>query len=292
MNEAKAVLIAGPTASGKSDFAFRLAQEKNGTIINADSMQVYAELRLLTARPGVDEEARVPHALYGHIPSREAYSVARFLEDAAEAVAAARAAGRAPIVVGGTGLYFNALLRGLSPVPPIDADVRARWRAEAERVGAVALHEVLAFRDPVMAARLTPSDTQRIVRALEVFEQTGRSLADWQQEQGTPMLDPKQCELFVLDVDREQLHARADARFDGMMAAGALDEVRALADLTLPPSLPAMRAIGVAPLLQALRADLPLADAVAIAKRDTRRYIKRQQTWLKKHMITWKHIKT
>lgn len=292
LKEAKTILIAGPTASGKSDFALRLAQERRGTIINADSMQVYVELRLLTARPGADEEARVPHALYGHVPSRDAYSVARFLDDAAVAIARARAEGRVPIIVGGTGLYFNALLQGLSPIPVIDDDVRARWRNEADRVGAPALHCVLADRDSVMAARLTPSDTQRIVRALEVIDQTGRSLAEWQEEQGTPVLDADTCEKFVIEVDRDELHARADARFDRIMAAGALDEVRTLRELGLPSSLPAMRAIGVAPLLRALGGALPIADAVAAAKGDTRRYIKRQQTWLKRHMITWNRIKT
>jgi len=239
------ILIAGPTASGKSALALAIAERTGGEIINADSMQVYRELRILTARPPLEDEARVPHALYGFVPASEAYSAGRFVRDAAPAIAKAQSAGRRPVVVGGTGLYFKALLEGLSPIPDISPEIRAHWRGEGERRGAGALHGELAARDPVMASRLAPTDLQRIVRALEVFAQTGRSLAEWQSLRGEPVIAEADAVCLSVSGDRAELHARADARFERMMREGALDEVRALSLLQLNADLPAMRAIGV-----------------------------------------------
>ena len=196
---AKAILIAGPTASGKSALALAIAERVGGVIINADSMQVYRELRILSARPTPEEEKRVPHKLYGFVPASEAYSAGRFVRDAAEAIAAARSEGRRPIIVGGTGLYFKALLEGLSPIPRIDDAIRDHWRSEAARRGAAALHRELAQRDATMAARLAPADTQRVVRALEVLEQTGRSLAEWQMDRSPPVVDEAQTVELLLN---------------------------------------------------------------------------------------------
>jgi tRNA dimethylallyltransferase len=289
-SSAAPILIAGPTASGKSALALAIAEHVGGVVINADSMQVYRELRILSARPTADEEARVPHALYGFVPAAEAYSTGRYAADAAAAIAKARDQGRRPVVVGGTGLYFKALLEGLSPIPPIDDAVRRHWRAEADRRGAADLHRELMARDAQMAARLAPADTQRIVRALEVIEQTGRSLADWQKQPGAPIIEEAETFRLLVTLDRAELHARADARFDRMIAEGAIEEARALAALNLDPTLPAMRAIGVRPLLSAARGEATLEAAVEAAKLETRQYIKRQETWLRRHMITWKNI--
>ncbi len=249
----RVILIAGPTASGKSGFALRLAEDIGGTVINADSMQVYRELSIITARPTAEEMARVPHLLYGFVPSAEPYSVGRFLEDVAGAIAHTRSQGRVPIVVGGTGLYFKALLEGLSPLPPIDPEIRAHLRARAEQVGAVALHAELAERDPQGAGRLMPTDKQRIVRALEVLESTGRTLGDWQKLPGTPVVADGDAVRLLLVCDRAQLMQRIDARFEAMLAAGVLDEVRDFARLGLSEELPAVRAHGVRPLMAHLR---------------------------------------
>jgi tRNA dimethylallyltransferase len=286
------ILIAGPTASGKSALALAVAEHVGGVIINADSMQVYRELRILSARPGADEEARVPHALYGFVPAAEAYSTGRFVKDAAAVIAEARNDGRRPVIVGGTGLYFKALLEGLSPIPQIDDAIRNHWRAEAERRGAADLHRELMARDELMAARLAPGDTQRIVRALEVIEQTGKSLADWQRQPGTPIVEEAKTIRLLATLDRAELHTRADARFDRMIAEGALEEARALADLNLDPALPAMRAIGVRPLVSAARGETSLEAAAAAAKMETRQYVKRQETWLRRNMSSWRLVDT
>ncbi len=291
-HDLRPILIAGPTASGKSALAMALAQHFGGTIINADSMQVYAELRILTARPSVVDEAQLPHLLYGHVPAREAYSAGRYINDAKQAIADARAAGRRPVIVGGTGLYFKALLEGLSPVPPIPDEVRNRWRTLQAEHGAYALWTVLMSNDPEMALRLDQNDSQRIVRALEVHEATGRSLADWQRTPGVPLISPEEAVKLVIMPDRDVLYARAETRFDAMMAAGAGGEAAALAALQLDPALPAMRALGVAPLIAAARGELALGAAVIAAKAETRQYIKRQSTWIKSKMIAWKHIAT
>ncbi len=286
----RTILIAGPTASGKSRLALRLAEELSGTVINADSMQVYRELRVLTARPTPEEEARVPHALYGFVSGAEAYSAGRYAADAAWAIGEARARGRIPIVVGGTGLYFQALLEGLSPVPPIDPAVRARWRAEAMGRPAPELHALLARRDPTMAARLMPTDRQRIVRAFEVLESTGRSLADWQRESGAPVLEEAATERLLVLPERAAINAAIEARFDAMLAGGALAEVEGLLRLGLSWELPVMRALGVAALAAHLAGRATLAEAAAAAKTETRQYAKRQATWLKSKMKSWKQL--
>jgi tRNA dimethylallyltransferase len=280
------LLIAGPTASGKSALAVAIAREVGGVVINADSMQVYAELRVLTARPSDDELAQAPHALYGHVTARRAYSVALWLRDVEAALGEAVARRQVPIIVGGTGLYFKALLEGLSPIPEIPADVRTHWRAEGARVGAEPLHRLLGERDPVMAARLAPGDTQRIVRALEVLEATGLSLAQWQSVPGTPLIDAERTRKIVVMPEREALYARADARFDLMMRSGALDEVRGLAAMDLDPALPVIGALGVRSLMAHL-AGGALEEAVAAGKLETRHFIKRQQTWARRYMAGW-----
>ncbi|MGQ0673455.1 MAG: tRNA (adenosine(37)-N6)-dimethylallyltransferase MiaA [Hyphomicrobium sp.] len=286
----KTILIAGPTASGKSALAMALAEHIGGRIVNADSMQVYCELSVLTARPSPDDERRVPHALYGFVPASEPYSVGRFTRDAAVAIAEARSEGQVPIIVGGTGLYFKTLLEGLSPVPAIPEDVRRHWRTEAVRLGPDQLHAELAVRDPLMASRLRPSDPQRVVRALEVIEGTGRSLGEWQRLPGIPVVGEADTVRYVLQVEGEELQHRADLRFDAMLRAGALGEVRTLAALDLDPELPAMRALGVRPLMRHLAGESDLAEAAAAAKAETWQYIRRQRTWLRRNMMTWKAI--
>lgn len=292
MTRPAAILIAGATASGKSGLALALAERLDGVVINADSMQVYRELRLLTARPSAAEEARAPHALYGFVPGAEAYSAGRYAVDAAAAIAAARVAGRLPIITGGTGLYFKVLLEGLSPVPPVDPEVRAYWREEAAVRPAPELHALLAERDAAMAARLMPTDPQRIVRALEVLESTGVSLADWQRTPGEPLLLAESTYKLLVEPDRDSHGAAIDARFDAMLAGGALEEVRALAALGLSSELPVMRALGVAPLLAHLAGKLSLAEAAEAAKRDTRQYAKRQRTWHRRNMSAWNAVQT
>ena len=281
------ILIAGPTASGKSALALQLAGERNGIIVNADSMQVYRELAVITARPALAEEALAAHALYGHVPASEAYSVARWIDDVRLVLGDARAAHQTPIIVGGTGLYFKALMEGLSPVPGIPPEIRERWRAEAKAQGAVHLHAILSARDPSMGARLAPNDAQRVTRALEVLDATGRSLSHWQAVPGKPLLRLEDIERRLVMPSREVLYERCDHRFDQMMAAGALHEVRALGALGLDPSLPAMRAIGVRPLLRHLAGEIDLDAAVAAGKLETRHYVKRQETWAKRFMIAW-----
>jgi tRNA dimethylallyltransferase len=286
----RAILIAGPTAGGKSALALRLAEQLRGVVVNADSMQVYRELAILTARPTPQEEARAPHALYGFVGGAEPYSAGRYAADAAQAIATAGAHGQVPIIVGGTGLYFKVLLEGLSPVPAADPAVRAHWRAEAARRPAPQLHAILARRDPAMAARLMPTDPQRIVRALEVLESTGRSLADWQREPGRPVLAGHAVARLLVLPDRGALAAAIGARLDAMLAAGALAEVQSLLRLGLSDELPVMRALGVAPFAAHLAGKLPLDAALEAAKAETRQYAKRQLTWLRRNMISWTTI--
>jgi tRNA dimethylallyltransferase len=286
----EAILIAGPTASGKSSAAVALAARLGGTVINADSMQVYRELDVLTARPGAADLASAPHRLYGTVPAAEAYSVGRWLTDVAAAMTQARGEGRLPILVGGTGLYFKALLEGLSPVPDIPPETREHWRALAEALGAEDLHRELAARDPVMAERLLPSDPQRVSRALEVIDATGISLAAWQGTAGTPALAGDAVLKLVVAPEREPLYAGIDARFDRMVEAGALDEVAALMALDLDPALPAMRAHGVREIAAHLAGTMSLEAAATKAKTETRRYAKRQMTWIRRFMADWEWV--
>ncbi|MEE8203452.1 MAG: tRNA (adenosine(37)-N6)-dimethylallyltransferase MiaA [Alphaproteobacteria bacterium] len=281
---AAVVIVGGPTASGKSALALDLAEALDGVVINADSMQVYRELRILTARPGPAAEARAPHRLYGVLPAAEACSAARWRGMALAEIAAARGAGRLPVLVGGTGLYFRALDKGLAPVPAIRAAVRAAARTRHAELGGEAFHAALAGRDPEMAARLAPGDSQRLIRAWEVVEATGVSLAEWQRREAPgdgASLSPVS---LVLAPPRGELYAACDARFAAMVEAGALDEVAALDALGLAPELPAMKALGVRELRRHLAGELALDAAVAAAQQATRNYAKRQLTWFRHQM--------
>jgi tRNA dimethylallyltransferase len=283
----RVVLIAGPTASGKSALAVALAERLDGMVINTDSMQVYRDLFILTARPGAADLARAPHRLYGHVDAAENYSVGRFVEDAGVALAEVRAARRVAIFVGGSGLYFKALTRGLAATPPVPQEVRASVRARLEASGVAALHDELARHDPVSAARLKPADRVRIARALEVLEATGRPISDWHRDGLPPLLGGARIAKLFLTPERAALYRRIDARFDAMLAAGALDEVRALHDRRLDPLLPAMKAHGVPWLIRHLAGEVLLADAAEGGKRDTRHYAKRQFTWFRHQLGDW-----
>jgi tRNA dimethylallyltransferase len=281
------VLIAGPTASGKSALALDLAERIGGTLVNADSMQIYRGLAVLTARPSAAEEARAPHRLYGVAAPGEDWSVGRWLGEATAAIRAVEAAGRVPIVVGGTGLYFHALTEGLAELPAIPSDVRDPIRAEPDLA---VLRRRLTERDPAMAARLGPNDRARIARALEVVEATGRSLADWQAAPAAlPVAGPGWRRLVVAP-ERAALHARIERRFDAMVGQGALDEVGALMALGLTAGTGIMKAIGLRPLAAHLAGDLALAEAIARAKAETRQYAKRQETWLRHRMADWERV--
>jgi tRNA dimethylallyltransferase len=287
MSKPDAVLIAGPTASGKSALALEIAQKIGGVIVNADSMQVYRDLRVITARPTVEEEAQAPHKLYGHVDAGENYSVGRWCVDAQAALTEAREAGQVPIVVGGTGLYFKALTQGLAAVPPIPADIRTTVRGRLESEGVAALHAELIQRDPLTAHRLMPGDRSRIARALEVVLATGRSLSEWHREGMPPVIDVSGATRIFLAVDRAELARRIDARFEAMLAKGALDEVERLAARRLDPALPAMKAHGVPWLIRHRRGEIGLPEASEGAKRDTRRYTKRQTTWFRHQAADW-----
>jgi tRNA dimethylallyltransferase len=290
-NSSNAVLIAGPTASGKSALALELAQSTGGVIINADSMQVYRDLRVITARPSPEEEARVPHRLYGHVDAAVNFSVGHWVVDAAAALEEARAQNRLAIFTGGSGLYFKALTRGLSAVPPIPAELRESVRARLERNGVEALHAQLAQRDPASAERLKPRDRTRIARALEVIEATGRSLTDWHRDGLPPLLPPGTFRALFLEPDRDWLYARIDARFDAMVKTGAVQEVAALAARGLDPLLPAMKAHGVPALIRHLRGEITLEEAAVIGRADTRHYAKRQFTWFRHQLPEFEWVK-
>ena len=286
----QAILIAGPTASGKSALAVDLAEAVDGVVINADSMQVYRDLSVLTARPQADDMKGVRHELYGFVGAGDAYSVGRYLADVAVHVDAIAARGKVPIFVGGTGLYFRGLLEGLSPVPAIDPEIRQHWRNLALAQGASALHAALKARDPEMARRLMPTDSQRLVRALEVIESTGLSLSHWQSMPGTPILNADRCTKVVVEMEREALYLRCNARLEQMIEGGALFEVARLQAMQLEPGFPVMRALGVAPLLDYLDGNCDLVEAIRRAQTETRQYAKRQLTWLRRNMMSWTGI--
>jgi tRNA dimethylallyltransferase len=286
-----AVLIAGPTASGKSALALELAQKTGGVIINADSMQVYRDLRILTARPTPEEEAVIPHRLYGHVDAAVNFSAGAWVADATRVLAETRAQQRLAIFVGGSGLYFKALTRGLSAVPAIPAEIREGVRARLERNGVEALHAELAQRDPASADRLKPRDRNRIARALEVAEATGRSLTDWHRDGLPPLLPEGQFSALFLAPERDQLYARIDARYDAMLAAGALEEVASLAARHLDPLLPAMKAHGVPSLIRHIRGEITLEEAAVIGRADTRHYAKRQFTWFRHQLPEFRWVK-
>jgi tRNA dimethylallyltransferase len=288
----KAVLICGPTASGKSALALELAKEFGGVIVNADSMQVYAELRIITNRPALEEEAAAPHRLYGIQPVREPYSAALWLADVKAALGEAKQKDWLPIITGGTGLYFKALTEGLSEIPAIPAVIRAHYRREAEAKPPAELHAELQRRDPQTAARLSSTDPQRIVRALEVIEATGRPLSHWQGRKQPPLLPASQTRPILVTMDRGELYRRCDARFEAMLARGAVDEARAIAALGFDPALPAMRAVGLPQLLAYLRGDVSLDEAARLAKMATRQYAKRQLTWIRSNFHEWNSYST
>ena len=286
-----AILIAGPTASGKSALALDLAERLGGTIVNADSMQVYAVLDVLTARPRGEDLARAPHELYGHIHPATAYSTGNWLRDVARI--ALRLSGRPAVFTGGTGLYFRALAEGLSQMPDIPGDVREHWRNLLAEQGPQRLHALLAEKDPEGASVLRPSDGQRIVRALEVLDASGRTIRSWQAERGRPLIDRASARFLVVEPDRADLVRRIELRFDRMVEEGVLDEVRAFTSLGLDPSLPATKAIGLRELQAALAGRMALEEAIARAKAATRQYAKRQATWFR-HQLgpEWRRIGT
>ena len=276
------VIVAGPTASGKSALALAIAEAIGGTIINADSMQVYRDLAVLTARPGATELARAPHRLYGVVDAAEACSAGRWRDLALAEIAVAREAGRVPVLTGGSGLYLRALLDGLAPVPPVPAALRAEARALHARLGGEAFRRALAARDPEAAQRLPAGDRQRLIRAYEVVAATGRPLADWCRGRGRAAGPPAGAVLLL--PPRAELYAACDARFLQMMDRGALHEVQALLARGLDPELPAMRAVGVPELGALLAGRVSREAAVAAAQQATRRYAKRQYTWFRHQM--------
>jgi tRNA dimethylallyltransferase len=287
---APGLIIAGPTASGKSALAVAVAETFRGTVINADSMQLYRDLRILSGRPDAATMERVPHRLYGVLRADETSSAGRWRRLALGAIAEANEDRRVPIVVGGTGLYLEALLAGLHAVPHVPEEVRAALRKRLTREGSAALHAELALGDAATAARLNPADSQRVLRALEVMQSTGRPLSEWQHDRRAEPASSDAFRTLLLLPPRETINAACDARFDDMLAAGAVAEARHMASLGLDPALPAMKAVGLPPLLRHLRGEIALAEAVRLAKRDTRRYAKRQMTWFRNRTIaarTW-----
>jgi tRNA dimethylallyltransferase len=274
------LLICGPTASGKSALALALAARRGGVLVNADSMQIYKELRVITARPSEEEEAKAPHRLYGVAMVGEPWSAAKWRSAALAEIAGAEA----PILVGGTGFYLEALIDGLSPVPDVPAGVREEMEALYEKLGGAAFHARLAGDDPVLAARLNPNDRQRLVRGAEVLAATGKPLSHWQDLPRVGPPEELEFRAVLLMPERAGLYARCDARFDAMLGQGALEEVRALLEAGYGPELPAMRAVGVAELALYLAGKMTLDQAVEAGKRETRRYAKRQLTWLRNRM--------
>ncbi|WP_343039252.1 tRNA (adenosine(37)-N6)-dimethylallyltransferase MiaA [Microvirga makkahensis] len=284
-----AVLIAGPTASGKSALGIKLSQGLGGVVINADSMQVYRDLRVITARPTSEEEAETPHRLYGHVDAAVNYSVGRYVADAVRVLEEIR--GRElPIFVGGTGLYFKALTEGLSDMPPVPEEIRETVRRESEGLETPELYRLLAERDPETARTLRPSDRLRVQRALEFFAATGQPLVSFHgARRPGPLSDVPVIKLFLAP-DREDLRRRIDRRFLVMMEQGALDEVKALGERNLDPMLPAMRAHGIPGLLAYLRGEMSLDEAIAKGQGDTRRYAKRQFTWFRNQLPDWQWV--
>ena len=283
------ILIAGPTASGKSSLALGLAEYLGGWVVNVDSMQVYDGWNLLTARPSADDVIRVPHRLYGHVDPASRYSAGQWLRDVEGVLAESRDAGIVPILVGGTGLNFKALTHGLSQTPPIDATIRDATNALLNEVGADRMRSLLIERDP-KAATLDIVNPRRIVRAWEVLEQTGRSLTAWNAETPPPLLPRSNAHLLVLEADRDTLVERIERRFITMIDQGVLDEVDTMAARGLDPELPAMKAVGAPPLFAYRDGRLTLEAAITKAQTDTRRYAKRQRTWLRNQMLDWPRL--
>lgn len=280
----RAILIAGPTASGKSSLAMEMADESGGVVINADSMQVYDTLQILTARPTVEDMHAVEHRLYGHVPAARAYSVGNWYRDVEALIAGSELNGRTLVFAGGTGLYFRALTGGLSQMPPIPDSIRRHWRETLESDGAEALHAQLSSKDPDMAAQLDVRDSQRIIRALEVFDASGRSIRSFQGEAGNALIDPRKAQKIVLMPDRMLLRERIAARFEAMLETGAIGEVERLLAQELKPDLPAMKAIGVREIAAHLAGEISADQVVELASIATRQYAKRQMTWFRNQL--------
>ncbi|MBW7837672.1 MAG: tRNA (adenosine(37)-N6)-dimethylallyltransferase MiaA [Sphingomonadales bacterium] len=284
----KAVFLAGPTAGGKSALALALAERANGVIINADSMQVYRELRIVTARPSAAEEARAPHRLYGYRAASDVSSAATWSADATAALAVAWAAGQLPIVVGGSGLYLRTLLYGIAPIPDVPPTVRQEVRSRMAEEGASALHRQLQELDPETASRLKAGDRQRIARALEVALATGEPLSAWQRRplEGGILPEIDAC-CLVLAPPRDVLYARCDQRLEQMMAEGGLEEIRAFLAANPPPDVPLRRALAVPEFSRHLAGELGHEEALTLAQTATRQYAKRQMTWFRHQFSDW-----
>jgi len=275
-------LVAGATASGKTALALSLAKETGGEIVGVDSMQIYRDLPILTAAPTAAEQAEVPHHLVGVADAKKAWSVGVWLERVKPVLADLAARGKPPILVGGTGLYFRALTHGLADIPPVD-------RSASEHLTEAALRGVLGRLDPVSEERIRQGDRQRLIRAHAVATQTGKSLTDWHAATG-PALEPGSWRAMVVELDRAELYARCDARFAAMIEAGVLDEVAKLAARNLRPDRPALKAVGYAELVAHLRGETSLDEAIHLAQQETRRYAKRQLTWLRNQTPDWERV--
>lgn len=279
------IVIAGPTASGKSALAIDIARKCDGVIINADSMQIYRDLHVLTARPHRDEMGGVSHLLYGVVEGRYPCSVGQWLERATEAAEQVWQAGQTPIMVGGTGMYLDAALNGISAIPDIPQSVRAQVTSERQEIGADAFYDKLVQADPVLAAKLYPTDTQRVLRAMEVVRHTQIPLSSWQKKPRTGQLNGQSATIAYLP-PRDALYQNIERRFDAMVEKGAVDEVRLLLEQQLDVNLPVMKALGVGAFAEYLRGACTLSEAIELAKRDTRRYAKRQITWIRNNFIS------
>ena len=288
-NNLQAILITGATASGKSSLALHLAKKLNATIINADSIQVYREMHILTARPSIEEMREIPHLLYGHVSVKESYDVGRWLDEAMGAIENVKEKGRLPILVGGTGLYFHALTKGIAHIPDISMGVRQKMRLRYEQEGTVQLYDRLGKIDLETQRRISSNDRQRILRALEVYEETGRCLSEWHKDPIMPRLQGHVIKILLMP-HREWLYKKCDQRFEEIISKNVMDEVKGILDLSLPLSRSAMKAIGLSELIAVYRRMKTMDEAVIIAQQKTRRYAKRQTTWFRNQMTLWKRF--
>lgn len=270
--------------------ALRLAEEIGGAVVNADSQQVFADWRVLTARPSLEETARAPHFLYGHLPIDAEYSVGHWLRDVATVLEECETRGLVPIVTGGTGLYFKALTEGIAPIAPTPPEIRERGEALLEDLGLHAFVSALAGRDPRTAAVIDLENPMRVLRAWEVLETTGKGLADWRDETQPPLLPLEACDARLVVPDRDALYARCDARFDRMLAQGALDEAARIEKMNPAPTAPGLKALGARELLAHLAGSITLDEAAEHTKTATRRYAKRQLTWGRNQMSAWRIV--